>query len=71
MIVEPALSPSTSPVVEPTVATVVLLLIQLPPLVPSVIRMLSPVHTEPGPLMADGAELTVTVAVDIQPVDNL
>jgi hypothetical protein len=68
----PAATPVTIPVdpVPPTVACEVLLLLQLPPGA-SVSVMVDPWQTEVGPLMADGDEFTVTLAIAVvQPVLN-
>jgi hypothetical protein len=63
MTVVPVVTPLTMPDDEPTVATVVLLLIQVPPAVASVTVIVEPAHTLVGPLIAAGAGLTVTTAV--------
>jgi hypothetical protein len=56
------------PVSNPTVATPVDPELHVPPL-PALLRVVvSPIHTLAGPVIADGNELTVTVAVDEQPV---
>jgi len=53
--------------VEPTVATVVLLLVQVPPpaVLPSVV--VAPAHTCNVPLITDGAKFTIMVVVVAQP----
>lgn len=70
IVVEPRLPPVTIPVVRPMVATVVALLVQVPPpLFDSV--MLAPIHTAEAPDMADGSGLTVNVLVIAQPVPSV
>ena len=57
--------PVTTPVVKPTVATPVLLLVQVP--VPASKRVVvRPEHTVFVPVMPDGKELTVSIAVAAQ-----
>jgi hypothetical protein len=58
------------PVVAPAVATVVILLVQVPPVVASVNVIVEPVHTAAVPNMGPGAEFTVTTAVLVQPVPD-
>ena len=50
IVAVPLLTPVTIPVL-PTVATAVLLLLQVPPLIPSVKVIVDPVHTLAGPVM--------------------
>ena len=50
---------------------VVLLLLHEPPPVASVKFVVSPAHTVPVPVMADGNALTVIVVITLQPVDNV
>jgi len=58
----PAETPVTIPEEEPTVATEGLPLLHVPPPVPvSIIE--DPTHTLPGPVMAPGVGLTVTIPV--------
>ena len=47
-----------------TVAIPVLLLLQLPPVVPSVKAVVDPVETVAMPVITDGEGLTVTTCVD-------
>ena len=56
-------TPVTSPVTGSTVATPVLLLVQNPPVVPSLNLITEFTHTLDGPVIATGTGLTVTVAV--------
>src|ERR1043166_8504132 len=53
--------PATIPDTDPTAATVILLLLQVPPDVPSVSVTVEPAQTLPGPDIATGLGLTVTV----------
>jgi hypothetical protein len=56
--------PSTVPVVEPTEATVVLLLLHVPPLVPSVRFVGDPAHTVRVPdIVPNGVGLDIVIAV--------
>ena len=54
------------PLVLPMVADAILLLIQVPPAVPSLSVMVMPSNTTDGPVMAPGDALTVTVVVLVQ-----
>jgi len=63
----PVETPPTVPEELPIVATAALLLIQLPPEVPSVRVKLPPVQTDDPPEIEAGKGLTVTVAVLAQP----
>lgn len=65
------LTPVTDPVARPTVAFVVLPLIQVPPddVLDSVAS--EPTHTTCSPVMAGGAEFTVTTAVRAHELDNV
>jgi hypothetical protein len=67
--------PAATPVTDPpavTVASVVLLLVHVPPVVTSVNNMLKPVHTiVVVPDIADGVGLTVIVLVTKQPVGTV
>ena len=56
----PAVMPDTTPEEEPTVATVVLLLVQLPPAEPSVNVVVWPIQTLAVPPIAAGNGFTVT-----------
>ena len=64
----PPIKPETTPV-EPTDACNELLLLQLPPGVPSVRLIVEPTHTEADPPIDAGDVLTVTTAEFVQPVD--
>ena len=56
----------TIPDKEPTVAAEGLLLVQVPP--PASVKAVDvPMHTVDGPVIAAGAEITLTVAVAKQP----
>lgn len=50
-----------------TIATVVLLLLHVPPGVASVMAILAPAHTAVGPVIGAGGGFTVTVVVITQP----
>ena len=62
--------PVTIPVVEPTVATVVLSLVQMPPEVASLSKVVRPTHAAGVPVIGAGTGLTVTTTVAIQPVNG-
>jgi len=64
----PEITPVTIPVLAPTVATVVVPLVQVPPVVPSVNVMVVPAQNAVEPGMADGRGLTEIVPVALQPV---
>ena len=66
MVDVPADTPITRPVDEPIVATGVMLLLQVPPVVASLSKVVAPTHTLAVPVIAGGPEVTVTVVVDIQ-----
>jgi hypothetical protein len=55
------------PVEEPTVAVAVGLALQVPPVAASARFVVKPEHTLRLPLIAPGAELTVTTVVAVQP----
>jgi len=57
MVAEPEAPPVTTPLV-PTVATLVLLLLQVPPLVPSLSVIAWNWHTSAGPAIAAGEGFT-------------
>ena len=57
--------------IDPTVATVVLLLLQMPPVVLSDNAVVAPVQTLDTPVSAPGIGFTVTVAAVMQPVGNV
>jgi hypothetical protein len=59
IVAKPADIPHTIPLVEFTVATAVLLLVHVPPLVPSVSGVHDPTHTLPEPPMPTGGAVTV------------
>lgn len=63
MVAEPAATPVTTPVTEPMEPIAVLLLLQVPPPVTSIIVDVAPWHSAVAPVIAEGDELTVTVAV--------
>ena len=64
----PAATPVTTPVPEPTVAWLVLLLDHVPLPVASLNVVVLPTQTFVVPVMDAGFELTVTIAVAVQPV---
>ena len=70
IIVEVPVDPLvTNPVVDPIVATVVLLLVHVPP--PASVRVaVEPIHIPGLPDMADGSGFTVTTSVAIHPVED-
>jgi hypothetical protein len=70
MVALPALIPVTKPLTEPIVTTAVLLLLQVPPPVPSLKVALSPEHKEDNPVIGDMG-LTLITWVTKQPVVNL
>jgi hypothetical protein len=56
---------------DPTVAIAILLLLQVPPVVPSLNVVVKPTQTDAIPVIAAGTGFTVTTAVCLQPVDNV
>ena len=66
IVVVPAATPVTTPVVDP-IFTLALLLLHVPPMLPSVSVIVKPTHTVDGPSIVDGYGLTVTVVVTIHP----
>ena len=68
-MVVPALTPCTMPVAEPTVATDVVLLLHVPPVVPSVNGVVNPIHTMGLPLMGGAISETIALPdmVSVQP----
>jgi len=56
------------PVEDPTVATAASVLLQVPPVMVSVHVVVRPIHTVAAPVITDGIGVTVTVAVEKQPV---
>lgn len=71
MVAVPEVIPVTIPDNEPTAATEELLLVQTPPETELLSIIVVPTQTEDGPVIAPGAELTVTVAVAMQPVGSV
>ena len=71
ILVVPVTRPLTTPVVPSIVATVVLLLLQLPPVVALASVALAPTQVPDGPVIAAGVGLTVTTAVRRQPLEML
>ena len=59
----PGVIPVRKPVKGPIVATEGLLLVHVPPVMPSLSVMLAPLHTESGPAIGSGTGFTVTVTV--------
>ena len=70
MVVVPAVTPETIPELVPIVATLVLLLIHVPPPVLDSV-VVEPAHTVVVPVIADGNGFTVRTVVVIQPVDSV
>ena len=70
MVAIPAAVPVTTPVAL-IVATAVLLLLQLPPVLPSPKSLDDPVHKLPSPVMAAGSGLITTGKVTKQPPESL
>ena len=66
----PAATPETMPELVPIVATLVLLLVQVPPPVFERV-VVEPAQTVAVPVIADGNGFTVTTVVVIQPVDSV
>jgi hypothetical protein len=66
MVAVPPATPLTTPV-PLIVATAVLLLVQPPPPGASLSVIVSPWHTDDGPVIIPGVALTVTVVVAVQP----
>jgi hypothetical protein len=71
MIAVPTVIPVNVPVPEPTVATVALLLVQVPPLIPSLRVTLVPSHRPTNPPITEGEGETVIVVVAKHPVDTM
>lgn len=65
----PAETPETMPVPEPMVATLVVVLLQVPPGVLDKV-VVDPGHVVVIPDIGDGGALTVTVVIVMQPVGN-
>lgn len=70
MVVLPDVDEVRNPDVGLMVATDVLVLVQVPPIVPSDNVVVSPAHSEVIPVIGDNG-LTVTSVVALQPVDNV
>ena len=70
MVVVPDVTPETIPELVPIVATLVLLLIHVPPPVLESV-VVEPAQTVAVPVIADGNGLTVTTVVVIQPVASV
>ncbi len=70
MVGTPVATPVTTPVPAPTVASVVLLLLHVPPVTASFKVIVAPVQTdaEPTTVIARGVGLTVIVVAAKQPV---
>ena len=66
MVVTPPAIPFTTPVAEPTVAMPGKEELHVPPAVASVSVTVSPWHTEPGLLIANGNGFTVIIIVVLQ-----
>ena len=71
MTVVLAVTPVTTPVVEPILATVVVPLVQWPPVVASVKVVVAVPQKLNVPPIADGTAFTVTGAVTLHPVGSL
>lgn len=70
-VVVPEMFAESMPLSDPIPATLVLLLVQVPPATVLVRVNVLPGHSAPPPLMAPGAGLTVTVFVTEQPVGSV
>ena len=66
VVATPTTPPVTTPEINPTVATAVLLLLQVPPPVPSNKAVVDPEQTVLVPVILAGKALTVTIAVAAQ-----
>lgn len=71
MVSVPATWPVTTPVAEPIVASVVLLLLHVPPVEALNRAVVNPVHTFVIPVIAAGNGFTVSIAVAMQPVGSV
>lgn len=67
MFVVPAVNPVTTPDAEPIVATLVLLLVHRPPIVPLLNVVVDPSHTVVLPEIATGVWFTVILIVAAHP----
>jgi len=66
MLAVPLVTPVTTPVPEPIVKALPVV-VQFPPVTPSVSVIADPAHTAVGPLIAAGVALTVTTFTAAQP----
>jgi hypothetical protein len=71
IVTVPAATPVTTPVDTPTLPIAGALLIHVPPGTTSVSVTADPTHTAPGPIIAAGNALTVTITVAAQPVPKV
>jgi hypothetical protein len=71
MVEVPDDTPYTIPELVPTVATLVVLLLHMPPPVVLLSVVLLPTHTVDEPVIAAGSGLTVTTSVAKHPVDTV
>ena len=71
MVDAPVARPVTIPVLKVTVAFAVLLLLQVPPLIPSDKAVVLPLQTPRLPVIAVGDVLTESVLVAVQPPESL
>ena len=65
----PVFNPAVTPVPKPIVATDVVLLVQVPP-PPSERAEVDPLQMLRDPVIAAGAGFTVTIAIELHPVDS-
>ena len=70
IVLMPADRPVTIPVSEPMEATVVLLLLHVPPAEVSLSATVAPIHTTVGPRITVGSGLTVTTLVTEHPTPS-
>jgi hypothetical protein len=63
IVVDPAATPVTSPVLDPTVAIPVMVLVHVPPAIPSLTVVVVYGHTSGTPVIAGGVGFTATVKV--------
>ena len=71
VVVKPPAIPVTTPVDMPTVATVVAVLLHVPPETLLVSEMVWPAQTDEGPEIVPGDGLTITTIEVEQPEDNI
>ena len=70
MLAVPAVTPVANAVVDPVAATdAPPLLLQVPPVVKSLRLILDPAHTDVPPPIPEGAEVTVSTMLALQPPD--